>query len=372
MLKQLTDAQKQALAERLSHAKQYEGLHEVDNADELRPLIAKAPGGSNLNLAVDGWCAHFVGSIDAELGYAPYGGRAAEIGAAQVEIDPSIAPSGCTVAFHGHAAFLDDVPSHIFGGNQSNKVNSLHMRYFGEPIGYFIPKEIAERITASSIVEDSPIRSYEYRHKVEGGSWSPWKPCDADMPLSKCSDDDIIAEYTRRFGDPLEVGAEDTESEPEPELPEGTISGDALSEALLHQVIIPHDCREKVWSIDEGKWIEGLSPARFTDSEYKLPTREELDEAVRITKVDEMAYVAEVWDCDDFARRFVSKMHDQGIKTAGRVKAWSGNHAFNIVAIQGDPGDPVEFIFVEPQTDRIVEPNSEDKYNISNALIIIS
>lgn len=350
MLKQLTNAQTQALAARLSHAKQYEGLHEVNDAVKLRPLIAKAPGGSNLNLAVDGWCAHFVGSIDAELGYAPYGGRAAEIGAAQVEIDPSIAPPGCTVAFHGHAALLDDVPQHIFGGNQSNKVNSLHMRYFGEPIGYFIPKEIAELTEASSNAPTPPVVEDEGRQ------------------LSDYSDDEIRAEYTKRFGAPLEEDAEDLE----PELPEGTISGDALSEALLHQVIVPHDCREKVWSIDEGKWIEGLSPARFTDSEYKLPTHEELDEAVRITKVDEMAYVAEVWDCDDFARRFVSKMHDHGIKTAGRVKAWSGNHAFNIVAVQGDQGDPVEFIFVEPQTDQIVVPYSEDKYNISNALIIIS
>ena len=173
MLEVLTDAQHAALAARLAHAKQYDGLHEVRDQAALHTLIAKAPGGKILDLANAGWCAHFVGAVDAELGYTPYGGRAAEIGTTQVEIKFPI--EGCTVACHGHAAFWDDVKDHYFGGNQGNKVCSLHKRFFGEPIGYFIPTAIAEMTQHPAPEQDTP-----------------------PAPTIPLSDDELLAEVEKR------------------------------------------------------------------------------------------------------------------------------------------------------------------------------
>ena len=195
--------------------------------------------------------------------------------------------------------------------------------------------------------------------------------------LSNYSDAEIKAEYETRFGEVEEiheipdVASDDTpEPELEPELepePDGTISANDLATAFFENVVSPNHMRESVMVPETGEMVE-VQPFRFTDSQYKLPTLGDLMEALKVTKVDEIEYVAEDWDCEDFARRFVSKMHEQGIKTAGRVLSWSGCHAFNIVAVQGNPAD---FVFIEPQTDAIVTEFT-DKYDLSNTLVIIS
>ena len=138
---QVNDAIREACLARLKHAKTYNKLHEVNDADKLIPLISKAPGGSALDIQKDGWCAHAVGGIDAELGYAPYGGTAAGIADFQVEISEAI--PGCTVAMHGHAAFQDEDPDYIYGGNQSQKFCSQHKRFYRDAIGFYVPREIA-------------------------------------------------------------------------------------------------------------------------------------------------------------------------------------------------------------------------------------
>ena len=76
---QVNDAIREACLARLKHAKKYNGLTESDNADKLHALISKAPGGDRLDIEKDGYCAHGVGAVDAELGYKPYGGRARDI-----------------------------------------------------------------------------------------------------------------------------------------------------------------------------------------------------------------------------------------------------------------------------------------------------
>ena len=163
MLK-INDAIRAACLARLNHAKKYDGLHEVNDQDVLKPLIAKAPGGEKLNLAKDGWCAHAVGPIDAELGYAPYGGRAANIAHFHVEISEAI--PGCTVAMNGHAAFQDENPDCIYGGNQSQKFCSQDKKFYGEPIGYFVPQEMAALVgfpdeTPAEDAEGDDIRRSE-------------------------------------------------------------------------------------------------------------------------------------------------------------------------------------------------------------------
>ena len=192
-----------------------------------------------------------------------------------------------------------------------------------------------------------------------------------DKPLADYTDAEIRAEYERRFEEDPSPNGE--ASEPEASLPDGTISGIDLGNEILNQIVIPHNAREEVWNIDKGKFVK-VQPFRLTDSSYQLPTKDEVLSAIEATKVNEIQYVAEEWDCEDFARRFVSKMHEQGIKTAGRVFAWSGEHAFNIVAIQHEDGTP-SFLFVEPQTNTVLntlEDLGKGNYNIENSLIIIS
>ena len=87
------------------------------------------------------------------------------------------------------------------------------------------------------------------------------------------------------------------------------------------------------------------------------------------TAVDAIQWQAEGYDCEDIARKFVTRCCDLGINSVGRVMAWSGSHAFCVAIVQD--GASVDFVFVEPQTDQIVE-KFEGMYDISDALIIIS
>ena len=190
---------------------------------------------------------------------------------------------------------------------------------------------------------------------------------DTPVLLADYTDAEIRAEYDRRFGEDASPNGEAFDPETKG-FPDGTISANDLGTEILNQIVIPQNAREAVMIPETGEMVK-VQPFRLTDSQYKLPTKDEVLSAIEATKVDEIEYFAEEWDCEDFARRFVSKMHEQGIKTAGRVFAWSGKHAFNIVAVQGNP---VDFVFVEPQTDEIVLPYSEEKYNIEDCLIIIS
>ena len=221
--------------------------------------------------------------------------------------------------------------------------------------------------------EQAPARYQRLAAAMQSNSEKPLQLTElydtADTPTSLVdySDDEIKTEYDRRFGEDPSPNGEVSSPDPEQDVPDGVISAGDLANELLNQIVIPHNAREVVMVPETGEMVK-VQPFRLTDSTYHLPTKDELVAAIEKTKVDEIEYKAEEWDCEDFARRFVSKMHEQGIKTAGRVMAWSGNHAFNIVAVQGDP---VEFVFVEAQTDEIVDLG-KGNYNIENCLIVIS
>lgn len=222
----------------------------------------------------------------------------------------------------------------------------------------------AEEMLDSVAARQTPARWHRASEAIKLGYFEKYKDIKSDTPasdLSAYSDDEIVNEYNRRFSG-------NGEDPPEPEkLADGVISANDLANALMQEFIVKHKSREEVMVPDTGEVVK-VQPFRLTDAEYKLPTRADLEKAIAETKVDELEYEATDWDCEDFARRFVSKMHEQGIKSAGRVMAWSGNHAFNIVAVQGNP---VDFVYVEPQTDKIVELG-DGNYDVSNALVVIS
>ena len=145
-----------------------------------------------------------------------------------------------------------------------------------------------------------------------------------------------------------------------------------IGQALLHQVIAPREnrkrCRENVMVVESGETVS-VQPFRFTDAVYKVVSRDMLKRIIDETKVDAIEWQSEDYDCEDIARKFVTRCCDLGINSIGRVMAWSGGHAFCIAIVQD--GASVDFVFIEPQTDQIVT-DFTGMYDISDALIIIA
>ena len=109
-------------------ARQYEGKHEVKDKDELQTLLGIDP-------SVTAWCAHFVKAVLEQCGYdvSGVGGRAVDYKTWGEECEPE---PGCVVVFPSHVAFLDDDTTKILGGNQSNKVGSDPISWYGKPIAH--------------------------------------------------------------------------------------------------------------------------------------------------------------------------------------------------------------------------------------------
>ena len=75
----------------------------------------------------------------------------------------------------------------------------------------------------------------------------------------------------------------------------------------------------------------------------------------------------------------VAEAHSYGLNSVGRVKSWSGGHAFNAAVVSVGDGD-LELVFFEPQDqtkDKIVTEeeilgDENSKYSLENALVIIA
>ena len=147
-----------------------------------------------------------------------------------------------------------------------------------------------------------------------------------------------------------------------------TVDANTIANMLLNDVCIKHDCRENVFIMEKGESVKG-QPFRLTDSAYQVVSREMMQRILKETRVDAIEYEAQDFDCEDFARHLVSRAVSLGVNSWGRVFGWSGHHAFNIAIVQ--KGDGVEAVFIEAQTDQIVNV-FDGKYNLSNALIVIS
>ena len=115
----------------LDIAKKYDGLDEYKDTVVLESLLGIDP-------SVTPWCSHFVSAVVKEAGYEPHVGKASgwQNWGERCGKEP-----GAIVVFNSHVAFLDDQPGHILGGNQSNKICSQPIQYYGTPICYVKPKE---------------------------------------------------------------------------------------------------------------------------------------------------------------------------------------------------------------------------------------
>lgn len=146
------------------------------------------------------------------------------------------------------------------------------------------------------------------------------------------------------------------------------VDANTIANALLNKVCVPHNCREDAFVMEKGESVR-VQPFRLTDSSYKVVSRSMLERILKETQIDAIVWQESDYDCEDIARKFVTRCVDLGINSVGRVMSWSGNHAFCVAVVKD--GNGVDFVFLEPQTDQIVDV-LEGKYDLNNALIIIS
>ena len=91
----------------------------------------------------------------------------------------------------------------------------------------------------------------------------------------------------------------------------------------------------------------------FLDRNYFAVSLEAWREIVEATEVDEVRYVAESTDCDDFAKAFSGIVSLKfGVNACATVVDISGRHAYNVLISVDSAGRVTAHAF-EPQTDEI-------------------
>ena len=92
------------------------------------------------------------------------------------------------------------------------------------------------------------------------------------------------------------------------------------------------------------------------DREYRVASYEAVQLYLKWSKIDQQKYVAETFDCDDFAASLRGEARLKlKLNSVGEVLDFSGKHAYSVILTYVKPGGPLRFIVVEPQSDRIVE-----------------
>ena len=90
----------------------------------------------------------------------------------------------------------------------------------------------------------------------------------------------------------------------------------------------------------------GILNANFSDNVYGITTLGQAKTFTRKTQIQDIAYYAEKFDCDDFA--FSLKAHwCKGLEGFAFGIAWSESHAFNIAVVQDN--QTLSLFIVEPQ-----------------------
>ncbi len=108
-----------------------------------------------------------------------------------------------------------------------------------------------------------------------------------------------------------------------------------------------------------------LKRIRILDRHYKLINKKEIEKFLKSDNVSFNKYKKEIYDCDDFALvllgRIKNKFHGASVGLA-----ISKTHAFNFFIDENK-----KVWIIEPQTDKIINPNSKlkTKYQIREILI---
>ena len=107
------------------------------------------------------------------------------------------------------------------------------------------------------------------------------------------------------------------------------------------------------------------------DSNYTACSKKEFMEWVEWDWVDKKQYVAEKYDCENFAFSFKARTDRRfGINTVGFVLDYSGGHAYNVVLFTDSPP-----LLYEPQSDAWVQigegTSATEIYKMQAGYIII-
>ena len=104
----------------------------------------------------------------------------------------------------------------------------------------------------------------------------------------------------------------------------------------------------------------------FFDRKYWVPLKSHFFEALAEDRTDELKYVAERWDCDDFSVATVAGLRKRtGCNAVALVVDASAGHAYICAVVAPDDTDdprPFELLVIEPQADR-VEAFGRPKYD---------
>ena len=107
----------------------------------------------------------------------------------------------------------------------------------------------------------------------------------------------------------------------------------------LQQALQAAGCRLTLYTLDQQCWAV---------------TDEILDEWLSTDDTDAEAYVAEAWDCDNFATALCARASSTLGNCCGVVVDFSGRHAYNAFAVVRMHGQ-IAVRFVEPQNDSTVD-----------------
>ena len=196
------------------------------------------------------------------------------------------------------------------------------------------------------------------------------------MPYIKSADWKHLQEKFKRLESVVDAAASETESSKQ-DL--STLKKDVKDDILkvhtrdMNQVIInaciQHNIRYEANVPETGK-RHRVQPFELTDSVYNVISKPMLERVLKETDVDRAEYKPDDHDCEDFARELVSACHKLGLNSVGRVLSQTARHAFNIAVVHANKRT-IEVVFIEPQNDQIVTPNSKG-YELKDALLIIS
>lgn len=143
----------------------------------------------------------------------------------------------------------------------------------------------------------------------------------------------------------------------------------AVGRVMFQEVAIKHKSRLNAVVMEKPGVMQKVQPYSLTDITYKVVTKPTLARILKETQIDRKQYQADDWDCEDFARALVSQCNNLGINSVGRVGSNTSRHSFNIAIVR--EGKKLYVVFIEPQSDAFVEPNTGD-YFIDDAWMIIS
>ena len=129
------------------------------------------------------------------------------------------------------------------------------------------------------------------------------------------------------------------------------MSGGHISQALLNQKIMSAEMERK-----------------HLDAKYWVCSRVDFEAIIRWDWTDKKKYVAEKYDCDNFAFSFKARMDRKfHLNNVGLVIDYSGKHAYNCVIFSDGTAE-----LFEPQSDRFVtNKKGTGQYTCTRGLIIL-